>query len=144
MYLEEYQDESLLKQLDELFLNIGFSEVEAKLEDVENATRLSIELTAKQGGKLNIILGNATEYLPKIPDSDKTKRGYFYSSDPNFSRLAADMHKYFTSVDLYLFGHRKNKNLGSLAEFIRLGGGDLCYYDAPEPGDCRLTSGQIL
>lgn len=123
---------------------VNFSQVEAKFEDVESASRIAIELTAKQGGKLCLVLGSTTEYLPRVPDSDKTKRGYFYSSDQNFSRLAADMHKYFTSVDLYIFSHKKNKNLGSLGEFTRLGGGDLCFYEAADQTERGLTSGQIL
>lgn len=144
IYLEEFDEEVLANQLEELYQNIGFSEADAKLEHIENAMRFVIEMTAKQGGKINLILGNSVEYLPKVQDSDKTKRGYFYSSDMNFSKLAADTHKYFTSVDLYLFGHKKNKNLGSLSEFIRVSGGDLCYYDTPDQTDCSLISGEVL
>lgn len=144
IYLEEFNEEALSNQLDELFANIGFSDTEAKLSDVENAVRFAIEITQKQGGKLNLILGNNCEYIPKVADSDKTKRGFFYASDLVFSRLAGDMHKYFTCVDLYLFGHKKNKNLGSLAEFTRLSGGDICYYETTEPSECILKSSKIL
>jgi hypothetical protein len=54
------------------------------------------------------------------------------------------MHKYFTSVDLYVFSCRKNKNLASLGEFIRQAGGDICFYEAPEPTERSLTSRKIL
>lgn len=131
-------------QLDDVLAYANFSQTEARFEDVENACRFAIELTAKQGGKLCVVLGNTQEYLPRVPDSDKTKRGYFYSSDANFSRLAADMHKFFTSVDLYVFSHKRNKNLGSLGEFTRLGGGDLCFYESAEPTERGLTSRQVL
>lgn len=134
----------MVQQLEDLLQYASFSASEAKFEDVENAVRFGIELTAKQGGKLSLILGNSLEYMPKVPESDKTKRGYFYSSDQNFSRLAADMHKYFTSVDLYVFSYKKNKNLASLAEFVRLGGGEICFYEAPEVTERELTSRQIL
>lgn len=144
IYLEDFEADALVDQLEELYQNIGFSEEEAKLEHIESAMRLAIEMTSKQGGKINLVIGNSAEYLPKIQEADKTKRGYFYSSDHNFSRLAADMHRYFTSVDLYLFGHRKNKNLGSLAEFIRLSGGDICYYDSAESNERSLKSGPVL
>lgn len=144
IYLDDFEEEALIQQLDNLFNVIGFSEKEARLEDIENAARLAIDFSCKQGGKVILIVGNSAEYLPKIQDSDKTKRGYFYSSDNNFSKLAADMHRSFTAVDLYLFGHKKNKNLGSIAEFIRLGGGDISYYDSPEPVERPIKSGQIL
>lgn len=144
IYLEDFEEEKLIEMLDILYDNMAFSEKEPRFEDVENAARLAIDFSAKQGGKVILIIGNNTEYLPKIPESDKTKRGYFYSSDSSFSKLAADMHRSFSGVDLYLFGQKRNKNLGSLGEFIRLGGGDLCYYEASEPLECLIISSKIL
>lgn len=144
MYLEDFEPEALCAQLDQLLDHNGFSGAEASLADVESAARFAIDLTSRQGGKLAVVCGGAAEFVPKVPDSDKTRRGFFYSSEHGFSRLAADMHKFFTSVDLYVFGHRRNKNLGSLGEFVRLGGGDLCYYDGPEPAERLLTSCQVL
>ena len=142
--MEDFEEEKLIEMLDTLYENIGFSEKEPKFEDIENATRFGLDFSFKQGGKVILILGNNVEHLPKIPESDKTKRGYFYSSDPNFSKLASDMHRSFSGVDLYLFGQRKNKNLGSLGEFIRLGGGDLCYYETSEPTECQIKSSKVL
>ena len=130
--------------LDTLYANAGFSTKDATLADVEHALRLAVDLSYKQGGKVVLVLGNAAEYLPRMAEGDKTNRGAFYASEAAFSKLASDCHKYFASVDLYVFGHRRNKNLGSLGEFLRLSGSDLCYYESAEAIERRLTSRPLL
>ena len=132
LYLEDWQEDQLISALDVLLENCGFSTCDASLSDVENALRLSIDLSFKQGGKIVAVLGNSVEYLPKVGESDKTNRGFFYASDGAFTKLASDCHKFFSSVDVYLFGHKRNKNLGSLGEFVRLSGSDLHYYDSAD------------
>lgn len=144
MYLEDIELEELGQKLDEAINCLNFSEEEARLQDVEAAVRFGSELLTKQGGKLILIMGNDVEYLPKSSENDPSKRSFFYATDLAFSRLAADMHKTLTATDLYLFGHKKSKNLGSLGELIRLAGGDLCYYESTTPAECSIISDEIL
>ena len=144
LYLEDIEPEELGQKLDEAISCLNFSEEEPRLQDVEAAIRFGSELLTKQGGKLILIMGSDVEYLPKAPESDPAKRSYFYATDLNFSRLAADMHKTLTATDLYLFGHKKSKNLGSLGELIRLAGGDLCYYESTTPAERSIISNEIL
>lgn len=130
--------------LDQLYESVAFSAKDATLGDVENALRLAIDLSFKQGGKVVLVLGNSAEYTPRMQEGDKTNRGCFYASESGFSKLASDCHKFFSSVDLYVFGHRKNKNMGSLAEFLRLSGSDLCYYESADTAERCLISGPFL
>ena len=144
MYLEDINPEELANKLDEVTNCLGFSEEEARYQDVEAAVRFGSELVIKQGGKLVLVLGNDTEYMPKAAENDASKRSFFYASDLGFSRIAGDMHKSMAATDLYLFGHKKNKNLGSLGELIRLAGGDLCYYESTTSSERFLNSYEIL
>ncbi len=90
-------------------------------------------MLGKQGGRIFLILGNSLEY-PIAPNSkDKTNRHFFYSNKNDFTKMSLDLNRHMISIDLYVFGHGKCKNLASLAENIRLSGGNLCYYsDASE------------
>lgn len=142
--MEDIDPEELAAKLEEATNCLGFSEEEAKYQDVEAAVRFSADLLAKQGGKLVVVLGNDVEYIPKVPDNDNSKRAAFYASDVAFSRIAGDMHKSMAAADLYLFGHKKSKNLGSLGELIRLSGGDLCYYESTSAAERKINSHQIL
>ena len=114
------------------------------MTDVEAALKLTIDIMSSQGGKIVLILGNAMEYMPKTTEGDASKRSHFYATDLSFSRLAAEMHKYLLATDLYLFGHKKNKNLGSLGELVRLSGGELSYYETAEASDRKFISRQVL
>ena len=129
-YLEDVDPEELAAKLEEATNCLGFSEEEARYQDIEAAVRFGSEILAKQGGKLIVVLGNDVEYMPKTESNDNSKRTSFYASDLGFSRIAGDMHKSMAATDLYLFGHKKSKNLGSLGELVRLAGGDLCYYES--------------
>ena len=55
----------------------------------------------------------------------------------DFQKLAIDLNRYMISLDLYVFGNNKMKNLAGLSENIRLSGGNLCYY--PDCSDNYLN-----
>ncbi len=112
--------------------------------DIEAAIKLTIDIMVKQGGKIVLVVGNANEYMPRAIDGDTSYRSHFYATDLSFSRLAAEMHKYLLATDLYVFGHKMNKNLGSLGELVRLSGGEISYYETAEATDRRLISCQVL
>jgi hypothetical protein len=143
-YLEDFDASDLADKLDKIVMNLGFSREEAKMSDIEGALKLTIDVLAKQGGKIVLIIGNEMEYAPKSTEGDSSKRSHFYATDLSFSRLAAEMHKYLLATDLYLFGHKGNKNLGSIGELTRLSGGEISYYETVDPDDGKLTSIKIL
>ena len=59
---------------------------------------------------------------------DKTNRHFFYSNRDDFTKMGVELNRNMCSIDLYIFGHKKAKNLSSLAETIRLSGGNISYY----------------
>lgn len=75
-----------------------------------------------------MILGTESSYLPTPDSKDKTNRHFFYSNQFDFTKLGVELNKNMVSLDLYCFGHGVTKNLASMAENIRLGGGNLFYY----------------
>lgn len=75
-----------------------------------------------------MICGNKNPYPVTGENKDKTNRHHFFSNRFDFTKLSADLNKNMMSVDLYLFGHGVVKNLASMAENIRLSGGNLFYY----------------
>ena len=48
------------------------------------------------------------------------------------------------SIDLYIFGYKKSKNLVSLAENIRMSGGNLCYYQEPNENSLNKFFNQLM
>jgi len=143
-YLEDFDPEELASKMDQVVLNLGFAVEEARLVDIDAALKLTVEILVKQGGKIVLVVGNSMEYLPKAIDGDTSCRSHFYATDLSFSRIAAEMHKYLLATDLYVFGHKKNKNLGSLGELVRLSGGEISYYENADSNDRFLISCQIF
>lgn len=114
--------------LDGLIPVTGFSNHEMSLQCLEDGLKYVTELMASQGGKLSLILGGEESFPPKIPEGDQSKRSYFNANDQAIARAASEMHKWLIAMDLYVFGQNRYKNLASLAEGIRMGGGESCYY----------------
>ena len=54
------------------------------------------------------------------------------------------MTKIMASVDLYCFGYGKMKNLSSLAENIRLSGGNLFYYSSVDENNMNKFFNDIM
>lgn len=127
-YLDSLQEAEIDAVFDKLSPAIGFSNSELSLQSLEDSLRYVTEIVAGQGGKVSVILGGEESFPPKGADGDPSKRSYFSANDQCMARIAAYMHQWLISMDLYVFGHGKYKNLASLAEGVRMGGGDSCYY----------------
>lgn len=127
-FLDTLEPEDIDSIIDKLVPSLGFSNSEATMQSIEEALRYATDLMASQGGKVSLILGNEEAYAPKANDGDPAKRNFFNANDQAVAKVAVEMHKWLISMDLYLFGQNKYKNLASLGEGVRLSGGDCCYY----------------
>ncbi len=116
IYLEEHDQDFLIENLSELITSVGFSNCEASFEDAATALSYIVNGLSKQGGKVILIMGSELSYPPKKNPKSNLNRNFFYSNDNAFSKQITDMHRSLMAVDLYIFGHKKAKNLASISE----------------------------
>lgn len=46
------------------------------------------DVVSKLGGKISLVIGNNQEYIPRMADSEASKRSIFYANDLSFSNTA--------------------------------------------------------